>query len=82
MAKQWSEDELYELDTWAEYGEKGMPCPWRIVAERVNQEFGNNRSVEACRQRWAKYVAPETDNKSLKPTGERCIPSSARSPVA
>lgn len=59
MAKCWSEDELFELDNWAEYGDKGLACPWRVVAKCVNAEFGNNRTPEACRQRWSKYVAPK-----------------------
>ena len=57
----WSEDELHELNHWADYGDKGLTCPWRVVAECVNRESGNNRSVKACQQRWAKYIL-ETDN--------------------
>ena len=50
-----SENELYELAHWAEYGDKGEACPWVIVAECVNREFENNRSPGACQQRWWKY---------------------------
>ena len=53
----WTEDELDELNKWAGSGDKGMTCPWRVVAECVNREFGNERSPSACQQRWWKYTA-------------------------
>ena len=59
MGKDWTDDELYELDLWADYGDKGQPCPWKVVVECVNKEFRNNRSAEACRKRWSKYVDNE-----------------------
>lgn len=51
----WSEDELQELESYTNTDSNGDPS-WEQVAQHLNTEFGNNRTAEACRKRWNRYM--------------------------
>ena len=56
MAKPWTEEEISDVERLGFGGDKGCDLPWRKVADLLNKTHGNNRSVEACRQRAKRAV--------------------------
>ena len=50
ISKPWTDDEARTLMDLYESGDKA-PLPWRQIVERLNEEFGNNRTLAACQNR-------------------------------
>jgi len=63
----WSENESKRVQALYEEGDKSC-LPWPVIRDRLNKEFGNNRSLVSCQLRLYKMAKMAKRPKQGGPT--------------
>lgn len=55
MAQRWTNEEIRRCCFYSDNYDSNVPPTWEDVADNLNEEFGTNRTPEACRKIVAKW---------------------------